>query len=262
MGDGNGYRVYAIKYAVREDVNRSEHFIGGDPHDGPMPMDYFVWAVVGADRTWVVDTGFGPLDAEKRQRRLLRTATEALALVGVDAATAPDVILTHLHYDHVGGFDQFPNARFHLQDREMAWATGRHMARPVFNRAFTASHVAGVVLAVHAGRVAFVDGDQQLAPGLSVHLVGGHTDGLQIVRVDTGNGVVVLASDASHYYENYEAGRPFPIVFHVGAMIDGWDTARRLAGPDGIVLPGHDPLVFERHPAADPSLAGVAVRVA
>nr|MDB9846536.1 hypothetical protein [Acidimicrobiales bacterium] len=74
------YQVYAVKYAER-DASRGEHFIGGDPHDTPMPMDYFVWAVVGPDKTWVVDTGFGELDATARNRRLVRTVTEALATI-------------------------------------------------------------------------------------------------------------------------------------------------------------------------------------
>src|SRR5262249_6147470 len=76
-------RVYAVKYAER-DARRAEHFLGGDPHDAPMPMDYFVWAVVGDDETWVVDTGFGTLDAARRNRRLLRTAADALATISVD----------------------------------------------------------------------------------------------------------------------------------------------------------------------------------
>src|SRR5688572_15305420 len=121
------YEVYAVKYAER-DGHRGEHFLGGDPHeDEPMPMDYFVWAVVGGGRAWVVDTGFGQHDADARGRRLLRSAADGLALIGVNADHASDVIITHLHYDHVGGFDQFPRARFHVQDREVAYATGRHM---------------------------------------------------------------------------------------------------------------------------------------
>ena len=63
------HRVYAVKYAER-DARRAEHFIGGDPHDAPMPMDYFVWAVVGEHATWVVDTGFGTADASARRRKL------------------------------------------------------------------------------------------------------------------------------------------------------------------------------------------------
>jgi glyoxylase-like metal-dependent hydrolase (beta-lactamase superfamily II) len=254
------YDVYAVKYAER-DGRRSEHFVGGDPHDGPMPMDYFVWAVVNRNRTIVIDTGFGQTDADARGRRLVRSVTEGLALLGVEAATVEDVILTHLHYDHVGGFDQFPAARFHLQDREMAFATGRHMTRPVFRHSFTASQVADVVLAVHADRVVFHDGDQLVAPGLSVHLIGGHTDGIQAVRVNTERGWLVLASDTSHFYENFETGRPFPIVFDVGAMADGWDRIRELAEHPDDVVPGHDPRVLERYPVAGSGLDGIAVRL-
>jgi len=247
---GSGtYRVFALKYAER-DARRAEHFIGGDAHDGPMPMDYFVWAVIGADATWVVDTGFGEYDAARRRRRLLRSAAEALATVGIDAATVTDVILTHLHYDHAGGVGQFPAARFHLQDREMAFATGRHMTRSALNHPFTVDHIAELVRSVHDGRVVFHAGDDELADGLSVHLIGGHTDGLQVVRVRTDRGWLVLASDASHYYENMESGRPFPILYDLGAMVEGWQTLQRLASSPDAVIPGHDPSVLERYPVA------------
>jgi glyoxylase-like metal-dependent hydrolase (beta-lactamase superfamily II) len=254
------YEVFAVKYAER-DARRPEHFLGGDPHDAPMPMDYFVWAIVNPERTVVVDTGFNSFDAETRNRRLLRTAAEGLSLIGIDAATMPDVVITHLHYDHVGGIDQFPNARFHVQDREMNFATGRHMTHSEFSHPFTARHVAEMVMAVHAKRVQLDDGDAELAPGISVHHIGGHTDGLQVIRVSTSAGWLVLASDASHYYENMEARRPFPIVFDVPAMVAGYDRLRSLAGPGGAIVPGHDPMVFERYPAADPSLSGIAVRL-
>jgi glyoxylase-like metal-dependent hydrolase (beta-lactamase superfamily II) len=121
--------------------------------------------------------------------------------------------------------------------------------------------VADLVRAVHQGRVVFHAGDEDLAPGVSVHLIGGHTDGLQVVRVHTARGWLVLASDASHYYENMEAGRPFPIVFDVGAMLEGFETLRRLASSDDAIVPGHDPLVLARYPPAAPGLDGVAVRL-
>ena len=254
--------MLAVKYAERAG-RRGEHFLGGDPHaDSPMPMDYFVWVVAGGGRTWVVDTGFGPVDAERRGRVLLRSVDEALALVGVDAATVEDVILTHLHYDHAGGLGQFPGARFHVQDREVAYATGRHMTHPALGQAFTAGHVAELVLAVHGGRVVFHDGDGELAPGLSLHHIGGHTDGQQVVRVWTREGWLVLASDATHYYENVEQGRPFPIVFDVGAVLDGYRRLRELADRDDLIVPGHDPLVLERFPTVDDRLTGIAVRLA
>ena len=107
----------------------------------------------------------------------------------------------------------------------------------------------------------FHAGDDELAPGLSVHLIGGHTDGLQVVRVRVDAGWLVLASDASHYYENMEEGRPFPLVYDVGAMLEGHLTLRRLASTPDAVVPGHDPLVLERYPTVSSKLQGVAVRL-
>ncbi len=233
-----------------------------------MDMDYFVWAVVrpgGApedrDQVWVIDTGFDTLDAERRKRTLVRSVADGLATVDIDAATVDNVILTHLHYDHVGGYAQFPAARFHLQDAEMAYATGRPMTHPGLSHAFTADHIADLVHLVHGQRVQFHDGDAELAPGLSVHLVGGHTAGLQVVRVATDVGWVVLASDASHYYENMASGRPFPIVWNVGDMLEGHQRCYDLASDPRLVIPGHDPKVFDRFPAADTGLDGIAVRL-
>jgi glyoxylase-like metal-dependent hydrolase (beta-lactamase superfamily II) len=271
------YDVYAIKYAERDAV-RGEHFIGGDPHDdAAMPMDYFVWAIIDQDsgRSWMVDTGFEHDDAEQRNRTLLRTAADCAALVGIDAETVTDVILTHFHYDHAGGVNQFPNATFHVQDAEMAFATGRDMAHEALRHAFNVRHVQDMVGRVFAERVRFHDGDVELAPGLSLHHIGGHTRGLQVVRIETRRGgsagraevsaegghKIVLASDSTHYYANMDEVRPFPIVVDVAAMIEGYDTLRRLAGPDGVIVPGHDPLVFDRFPAATPELAGVVVKL-
>lgn len=263
------WRVYAVKYAER-DARRPEHFIGGDPHDAPMPMDYFVWAIVGspdgtddpaAEQVWVVDTGFDAAEASRRRRTLVRSVTDGLATLGIVAAEVTDVVLTHLHYDHVGGHAQFPSARFHLQDREMEYATGRSMTHPAISHAFTPGHVADLVHQVYDQRVVFHDGDAELAPGISLHLVGGHTKGLQVVRVATGVGWVVLASDASHYYENMETGRPFTIVWNLEDMLEGHRHCFRLASSPDLVVPGHDPEVLRRYPPAGPGLDGVAVRL-
>jgi glyoxylase-like metal-dependent hydrolase (beta-lactamase superfamily II) len=148
-----------------------------------------------------------------------------------------------------------------VQDREMAFATGRHMTHRAINHSFTAAQVADMVLLVHAGRVEFHDGAQQLAPGLSVHHVGGHTDGLQVVRVQTEAGWLVLASDAAHYYENMDAGRPFPIVFDIGAMLEGFKTLRSLADRPELIVPGHDPQVLQRFQPVSAELDGIAVRL-
>jgi glyoxylase-like metal-dependent hydrolase (beta-lactamase superfamily II) len=71
----------------------------------------------------------------------------------------------------------------------------------------------------------------------------------------------VLASDASHYYANMEQARPFPIVYNVGDMVEGWRRAHALAASKEHVIPGHDPRVLERYPAPAPALAGIVARL-
>lgn len=249
----DGWEVYALRYAERVG-STGQAFIFDDLHDAPLPMDYFVWALVNGPRVIVVDTGFDEAEARSRQRQLLRHPVDALANVGVDAAKVENVVVTHMHYDHAGTLDRFPNARFHLQDQEMAYVTGRSMRHRVLRYPFAVEHVVQMVRLVHDDRVEFHDGAQTIAPGVSVHHVGGHTRGLQVVRVETRRGVVVLASDAAHYYANMERSNPFPIVDSVSAMLEGHRTVHRLADSPAHVVPGHDPKVM----AIYPSPAGLA----
>jgi glyoxylase-like metal-dependent hydrolase (beta-lactamase superfamily II) len=254
------YEIYAIRYAHHE-RRASENFLGGDPHDGPMPLDYFVWAIVGGGRSFVVDTGFDRATGARRGREILRSPAEGLKLIGIDADAVEDVIVTHMHYDHAGNHAMFPRAAYHLQDREMAFCTGRCMCHGAMRAPFEAEDVAAMVKRLFEGRVRFHDGSEELAPGVSVHHIGGHTMGLQAVRVRTRRGWVVLASDATHFYANMNEGRPFPILYNLGDMLEGYETLRRLASSRHHVVPGHDPLVLERYPAAQPGLEGIVARL-
>jgi glyoxylase-like metal-dependent hydrolase (beta-lactamase superfamily II) len=226
-----------------------------------MPMDYFIWLVRNQERLVLVDTGFNAEVAARRKRTLVREPRDGLALLGVKAEDVREIIITHMHNDHVGTFFDFPNATFHIQEEEMSFVTGRHMRNQFFRRSFEIEHVVGMVRMVFKDRVVFHQGDDDIAPGVSVHHIGGHTPGLQSVRVHTQRGWVVLASDASHYYEHMEKRRCFPAVFHAGQVLDGYDKLFRLAETPKHVVPGHDPLVMKRYPPPSPELEGVAVRL-
>ena len=179
----------------------------------------------------------------------------------VDASNVEDVIITHMHYDHVGTFDDFPKARFHLQDAEMSFATGRHMSNDYMRHPYEVDEVVSMVRLVYKDRVKFHDGNAELAPGVTVHRIGGHTDGLQSVRVMTQRGWVVLASDASHYYEHMRSKRLFTLAFNLGDMLNGYRTLHELAESADHVIPGHDPLVMNYYPAPSPDLEGIVVRL-
>lgn len=252
------YQVFAVRYGTRA-AQHHDNFIFRDDHDGPMPMDYYVWAIRSETRVFVVDTGFNQAEGVRRGREFLRCPTEGLAMIGIHAERVTDLIITHLHYDHVGNLGQFPKAKFHLQDAEMSYATGRSMNHGVIRSAYTVEHVVEAVTLVYSDRVVFHDGDDDIATGISVHHIGGHTRGLQAVRVHTERGWVILASDASHYYANMIEGNPFPIVESVTDMLEGHRRLRRLADSDEHIVPGHDPEVMRRYPAPSKETEGIVV---
>jgi glyoxylase-like metal-dependent hydrolase (beta-lactamase superfamily II) len=266
MTEPTPFELFAIRYATAM-RQESEVFIGGslpqtdDSHDAGIPMDYFVWVARNSQHTVVIDTGFDAVAAERRGRQLLIEPGQGLRLLGVDCNQVEHVVITHLHYDHAGNLQLFPRARFHLQDSEMAFATGRHMGHPFFSHAYNLEAVISMVRLVYASQVQFHNADAQIVPGITVHHVGGHTHGLQVVRVWTRIGWVVVASDAAHYLANITSGRPFPIVADVMQMITGWGRLRELATRPGYIIPGHDPLVMSRYSEPEPGLRGIAVRL-
>lgn len=261
MSASDTYEVYAVKYATMQNRLRKDNFIMADNHDAPMPLDYYVWALVNKERTIVVDTGFDKAEGDKRGRTVLRQPREGLAMLGIDAAKVRDIVITHMHYDHAGTQEHFPAARFHVSQHEMAFVTGPAMCHSAIRHSMTVDHVCSMVRNLFDGRIAFHSGDEEIAPGVSVHHIGGHTPGMQSVRVKTKRGWVVLASDAAHFYEEMERNLPFVIVYNMQDMMSGWTKLKRLAESPAHVIPGHDPLVMNRYPAPKSALRGTVVRL-
>jgi glyoxylase-like metal-dependent hydrolase (beta-lactamase superfamily II) len=243
------YEILAIKYATKTARTRLDSFMFPDDHESPHPIDYFVWVIRNENRTILVDTGFDRAEARRRNCPVLLEPHEALKRIGITAESLETVIVSHLHFDHAGTLDEYPGARFHVQEAEVAYATGPCMCDATLSGTYSVDHVCSLVQKVYSGRVQFHDGDGEVAPGVTVHRVGGHTRGMQCVRVATGSGFVVLASDATHYYENFEMRKPFSITLDVAETLKSYSRLEQLSTSRKHVIPGHDPLVLDRYPA-------------
>lgn len=240
------YRLYAARLATVDRAAR-DNFLDGPERPGSMRMDFTMWVIIGADRVVVVDTGFSAEAGQRRGRILERTPTQVVESLGVSPTDVTDLVITHLHYDHAGNTDDFPQARIWVQQAEMEYVSGPSMRHPTLNRFFEADDMSAMIRQLFAGNLREVDGDVTLANGIDLFKIGGHTPGLQIVRVRTVRGDVLLASDALHFYENLELRNPFPGIVNVAEMMDGYEKLVDLAGDPDRIIAGHDPLVAERY---------------
>jgi glyoxylase-like metal-dependent hydrolase (beta-lactamase superfamily II) len=257
------YKIFAVKYATTT-MNRSTIFMPPLPPEGPIAFDYYVWLIANEARAVLIDTGFGKEAGARRGRSRLRCPIETLSLCGVDADQIDDVIMTHLHYDHAGNMHLLRNARFHVQHREIEFATSAMMSvpHPSLGGSMEASDIRTLVDLIFEGRVRIVHGFTEFAPGIELHHIGGHTPGQQIVRVRTQRGWVVLANDACHFEENILARHPISVFVDLREMFAGFDTVLRLADGDLTrIIAGHDPIVMTRFPAPQDALKGIVARV-
>ncbi len=260
-----GYRIVAVRYATRETTKSDVYYryhAYGEP-DGPLRMDYYFWLLERDGRTIVVDTGFDPEVGARLGRRCLCPPAEALARLGVDPERVEQVVVTHLHYDHVGNLGLFRGAELVVAQREIDFWSGPAARRFHFAQVVVPEEVARVELAAREGRVRSVVEEGVVAPGLTVIPVGGHSPGQLVLVVETARGRVVLASDVIHYYEELELDRPFAVLVDLAETYEAYDTLRGLGvGASVPPVPGHDPLVMERFPGLDGDAARLAVEIA
>ncbi|MES1979790.1 MAG: N-acyl homoserine lactonase family protein [Pseudomonadota bacterium] len=260
--DEECFDLYAIKYASLR-TTRSHTFLGGVSDDGPLDMAYYVWVAVSAKKTVLIDTGFSRETALRRGRTWERCPIDSLQLLGVSAGDVDDLIVTHLHYDHAGNIQKIPNAKIHVQQKEMQFATSRYMCIKHISLGgiFEEEDVCTMVKNTFAGRVQFLEGDTVITPGIRTHLTGGHTPGMQMVSVKTKRGWVMLMSDAAHLYENIATQKPFHIAFDVADMVSGWRKAASIVETTDCLVPGHDPLVMEDYTPYSVATTGVIFRL-
>lgn len=228
--------------------------------DGPIDMDYFFWVLRRAGETILVDTSFSRHGGESRGRTVQLEPADAFRLAGVEPGSAPRIIVTHGHYDHIGNLNLFPEAQITMSRTEYEFWTGPHADKPLFVHSVELDELAHLRRVVDQGRVDLITGESAVAPGVRVVEVGGHTPGQCVVFVDTSEGTVLLASDAVHYYEEYQRDIIFTSVNDLVEMYDSFARIREWESSGAVahVVSGHDPSTLARFTPAAGALEGFA----
>jgi glyoxylase-like metal-dependent hydrolase (beta-lactamase superfamily II) len=246
------YEVYAVRFATYASYPTRGLVIGADS-TRRTPLAFTVWLVRGGGRTILVDAGFYRDKFVQRWKPTDFTRpSEALATLGVKPEDVTDIVVSHIHWDHVDGVDLFPRARLWLQRDEYTHHTNDSGA--VLDRAIDVEDAAMLASIKSAGRLQLVDGDSaEIIPGIRVFTGGKHTYASQFVAVNANlgsghTGTVVLASDNAYLYENLERRRPIAQTLDSLSNLRAQERMFRLASEPRLVIPGHDVEVFTRFP--------------
>jgi glyoxylase-like metal-dependent hydrolase (beta-lactamase superfamily II) len=260
---GTVTEILIVRFGTRS-TTRSDSYLnyglyGED--DGPQRLDYHLWAIRGSDGLVVVDTGFSRSEGDRRGRETLVDPVVALARCGIAVEDVRTVVLTHLHYDHVGNVHRFPRARIVVADRELAFWTSSLADRQQIAYFRDPAALTALAAADAQGRVERFTDRTTIADGVEVVEVGGHTPGQSVVRVTGSVRTVVLASDAAHFREELDRDMPFMSVTDLPDTYRGLDLLRAWQAAGDEIVTGHDPSELSRA-AAVPGLEDVAARIA
>ncbi|HYL10465.1 MAG TPA: N-acyl homoserine lactonase family protein [Candidatus Acidoferrales bacterium] len=246
------YSIEAIRYATLPQFPVSA-LVMGAPKDEKLDIAMVIWLVRGGGHTILVDSGFHREKWFKLfpMKDYMRP-DEAVAQGGVKPEDLTDIIITHGHWDHMGGIDLFPRANIWLQRQEFQYYVDESFQSGGGRLGVDSEDLAELVRIAPTGRVHLVDGDDvEILPGIRVYTGARHTYASQYVRV-AGTPPFVLASDNCYLYRNLDshaAGGTFSGTDRP-ANIKAQERMVQLAGAKERVVPGHDALQFERFPSS------------
>jgi len=252
------YEVYAVRFASVSYPVAS--LVRGAERGRNIDIAFTVWVMRGGGRVVMLDAG------SYRQKFITQwkpqnfvTPRDAVATgLSIKAEDVTDIVISHSHWDHTDGADLFPRATIWIQKEEYEYYVGPQ--GEVLHPGGVDTDDAKMLTEMkRAGRVRLVDGDaQEILPGITVYTGGKHTYASQFAGVRTSAGTVVLASDNAYLYENLEKHLPIAQTLDAASNLKAQERMLSLAASPALVVPGHDPAVFDRFPAAAPGVARIA----
>ena len=247
------YEVYALKFTSDARVPHSMVAMDGSKTDS-LTAVFMFWLIKSKNgKNILVDAGFHKdeeVAKEMGSMNYIRPDSVLLEL-GLKATDISDIIVTHPHWDHVGGIDLFPNAQVWIQKDDYSYFVGNAWQKDGVDWGFKKKDVRKLVELSLSGKLNLIDGDnKEIIPGIKVYTGSKHTFNSQFVLVESGVDRIIIASDNIYTYYNLDhlKSPPIPATFDTTAYVKSMERMKTLASSIKFIIPGHDALLFKRFP--------------
>ena len=242
------YEAFAIRFGILPAFPVAS-LVAGAARERRLDIPVMVWLLKGSNgRNVLIDAGFYRQKfLQQWKPRDFRSPADAVAAVGVTPDAVTDIIISHAHWDHVDGADLFPKATIWIQRDEYRYYTGEAWHARSTHGGIDSEDMAALLKINTEGRQRFVEGDdREILPGIRAYTGGRHTWASQFVSVSTAAGTAVFTSDNVYLYENLDKRAAIAQTLDAASNLKAQDRVRSLASSPRLIVPGHDPEVFER----------------
>lgn len=252
FSQNSSYEIYALKFAsLNFKMPLTAAAVGSTSKDST-GICYIVYLLKGNNGKMIlVDAGFTePIKPYPWQAFTYTRPDSMLRKMNINPNDITDVIITHPHWDHIGGIDLFPNAIVWMQKEDFNYFVGTAWQKEENpDNGFNATDVTKIIQKNLKGNLKLVKGDSvEIIPGIQIFVGSKHTFESQYVLVGTGIDKVIIASDNSWLYYNLINLLPIPITLDQKAYLNNLKRMKGMVENVDLIIPGHDPLVFSKFP--------------
>jgi glyoxylase-like metal-dependent hydrolase (beta-lactamase superfamily II) len=249
FSQNNTYQIYALKFAsLNFKMPLAAAAVGSTSKDST-GLCYIVYLLKGNNgRMILVDAGFTETPAMYNMHAFNYIRPDSmLRKINIDPNDITDLIITHPHWDHIGGVDLFPNAMVWIQENDFNYFVGTAWQKGVDNSGFNSNDVNKVIRKNLNKKLTLVKGDSvEIIPGIRVFIGSKHTFESQYVLIENNSNKVIIASDNTWLYYNLTSLLSIPITFDQKAYIKNLKRMKSMVKNIDLIIPGHDPLVFSK----------------
>jgi glyoxylase-like metal-dependent hydrolase (beta-lactamase superfamily II) len=240
------YKVYAFRVGNR--FRESSYFhLFTDPGKQIL-ISYYFWGIQTPEEFVLVDTGFPLGSVRKINADIIdfQPPEKLLNNIGIDPAQIKKVILTHLHWDHCSSIEMFKDAIFYLQKRDLQFFSGPLAKHPTLRQFIDTDMILKLLRLNYEGRVHILEGEDQIAPGIEVIPMGGHTPGSQVISVSAEGKDILIAGDVIPFYRNLTERIPTGLYWDLSEVLLAHERIEKMVKSPDSFIPGHDPLVASK----------------